>query len=201
MHISFVQDLTHLLDYTMSGIKKILKGWNESSRKDKLGDFVNEFWHYYNITKLTEEEFTKKYLEWAKENKYHQSMNKAHSIYSIALKSISKLPTNAKSVKMLVKEAVRLLKEVNITLNNILSRMKELVKTLPEYPVVRAMSGVGDVLAPKLIAEIGDVRRFHNGKALVAYAGIDAQPYQSGQFLANNRKISKRGPSVLRKIG
>ncbi len=63
------------------------------------------------------------------------------------------------------------------------------------------MGGVGEVLAPKLIAEIGDVRRFHSGKALIAYAGIDAPPYQSGKFIGTERKISKRGSSNLRKIG
>lgn len=63
------------------------------------------------------------------------------------------------------------------------------------------MGGVGDVLAPKLIAEIGDIRRFHSGKALIAFAGIDAPPYESGQFEGTNRKISKRGSKVLRKIG
>lgn len=102
---------------------------------------------------------------------------------------------------MLVLEAVRVLKEIDSTLMKILTRMKELAKSLPEYPVVRAMGGVGDVLAPKLIAEIGDVRRFHSGKALIAYAGIDAPPYQSGQFSGTNRRISKRGSKTLRKIG
>ena len=57
------------------------------------------------------------------------------------------------------------------------------------------------MLAPKLIAEIGDVRRFHSGKAPIAHAGIDAPPYQSGQFIGTERKISKRGSSSLRKIG
>lgn len=79
--------------------------------------------------------------------------------------------------------------------------MQELAKILPEYPVVRAMGGVGNVLASKLIAEIGDVRRFHKGKALIVYAGIDVPPYQSGQFTGTDRKISKRGSSSLRKIG
>ena len=102
---------------------------------------------------------------------------------------------------MLVLEAVRVLREIDNTLMKIITRMKELAKTLPEYETVRAMGGVGDVLAPKLIAEIGDVRRFHNGKALIAYAGIDAPPYQSGQFTGTNRKISKRGSKLLRKIG
>lgn len=50
-------------------------------------------------------------------------------------------------------------------------------------------------------AEIGDVRRFHSKRALIAYAGIDAPPYQSGKFCANNRHISKRGNRYLRKTG
>ena len=66
---------------------------------------------------------------------------------------------------------------------------------------MRAIGAVGDNLAAKLIAEIGDVRRFHASKALIAYAGIDAPPYQSGQFTGNKRKISKKGSSLLRKIG
>ncbi len=61
------------------------------------------------------------------------------------------------------------------------------------------MSGVGDVLAPRIIVEIGDVRRFYSASALIAYAGIDTPPYESGQFRANNRKITKRGSAALRK--
>jgi len=72
---------------------------------------------------------------------------------------------------------------------------------LPEYEVVRTMPGVGDVLAPRLIAEVGDVRRFHSGSALIAYAGIDAPAYESGIFVGTKRRISKRGSSLLRKTG
>ena len=36
-----------------------------------------------------------------------------------------------------------------------------------------------------LLTEIGYVRRFHNGSALIAYAGIDAPPFQSGTFIFN----------------
>ena len=79
--------------------------------------------------------------------------------------------------------------------------MQELARTLKEYDVVRDMPGVGDTLAPRLIAEIGDIRRFHNKKALIAYAGIDAPPFESGQFVANKRRISKRGSALLRKTG
>ncbi len=85
--------------------------------------------------------------------------------------------------------------------DTILAQMQILCKTLPEYSVVRDMNCIGDVLAPRIIAEIGDVRRFKNKHALIAYAGIDAPPYQSGTFNASERKISKRGNSYLRKTG
>jgi transposase len=102
---------------------------------------------------------------------------------------------------MLVQEAVTVLRAVDNSLSNILSRMQELAKSLPEYSTVRAMGGVGDVLAPKLIAEIGDVRRLHSAKALIAWAGIDPPPYESGQFVGSKRRITKRGSSTLRKVG
>lgn len=50
---------------------------------------------------------------------------------------------------------------------------------LPEYEVVMQMEGAGPITGPALMAEIGDVRRFKNKKALVAFAGIDAPPFQS----------------------
>lgn len=90
---------------------------------------------------------------------------------------------------MLLLEAVKALRKVNGALFAILTRMKELAKTLPEYPVVRAMGGVGDI------------RKFYSGKALIAYAGIDPPPYESGKFIGTERHISKRGSTTLRKIG
>lgn len=201
LHIMSLHELIHLLDYTMPGIKGMLASWNEGTRKDKLSDFVERFWHYDIITTYSENEFIEQYKLWAKEKKYHQSQDKAKAIYSMALNSIPTLSSATPSAKMLVTEAVRVLKEVDATLSTILSRMQELSKSLPEYSIVRAMGGVGDVLAPKLIAEIGDVRRFHSGKALIAYAGIDIPPYESGQFTGTNRRITKRGSAALRKIG
>lgn len=52
----------------------------------------------------------------------------------------------------------------------------------PEYPVVMKIFGVGPSLGSQLMAEIGDVRRFRSKTASVAFAGIDASPYQSGQI-------------------
>lgn len=102
---------------------------------------------------------------------------------------------------MLVQEAISVLRTVDSSLRLILTRMQVLAKSLPEYSTVREMGGVGDVLAVKLIAEIGDVRKLHSVKALIAWAGIDPPSYESGKFVGSKRKITKRGSSTLRKIG
>lgn len=51
------------------------------------------------------------------------------------------------------------------------------------------------------IAEIGDTRQFKDSNNLIAYAGIDAQPYQSGQFKGTKRYISKGESRRWRKCG
>ena len=199
--IEHLLNLTHLLDYTMPGIKSCFGGWSETSGKDKLCDFVEEYWHYDNITKRSESKFVEHYQKWAKKKGYHQSESKAIQIYRLAREGIPTIPSNTPSTKMLLLEAVKALREVNGALFAILTRMQELARGLPEYPVVRAMGGVGDVLSVKLIAEIGDVRRFQSSKALIAFAGIDPPPYESGKLIGTNRHITNRGSATLRKIG
>lgn len=202
IHIESKLTLTDLLDRTMPGIKTLLSGKrSEEPTKDKLSDFVAEYWHFDNITKKSEAQFIRSYCTWAKKKGYHANESKDKAIYALACNGIPTLPSNAPSTKMLTLEAVRILKELNRTLETILTQIQELATTLPEYDVFRAMNGVGDVLAPRLIAEIGDVCRFHSGSALIAFAGIDSPPFQSGSFTGTRRKISKRGSSLLRKTG
>lgn len=200
IHVASLLELTHILDHTMPGVKKEFNSWDPENGKDKLSDFAEHYWHYDNIRKKSERQFVESYLKWAKKKGYRQNQNKAAKIYSMAKEGIPTLPAD-QTTKMLVIQAIEVLRRVDETLNTILTRMQEIAKTLPEYPVVRSMGGVGDILAPRLIADIGDVRRFHNSKALIAYAGIDAPPYQSGQFTGTNRSISKRGSSAIRKTG
>lgn len=201
IHIKALQELTHMLDYVMPGIKSMFKSWNEANGKDKLSDFVERFWHFDLIASMSLEEFTEEYLLWAKEKEYHQSISKAESVYELASSGIPTLSSSTPSTKMLVQEAISLLRTVDSSLSVILARMKILSKSLPEYSTVREMGGVGDVLAVKLIAEIGDIRKLHNAKSLIAWAGIDPPPYESGQFRASRSRITKRGSSTLRKVG
>ena len=162
-------------------------------------DFVKEYWHFDNITHMIEARFITSYNNWAKKQGYQASTEKAKKIYALALDGIPTLTSTTPSTKMLVLEAVKVLHVIDTTLVLILSQMRDLAKTLKEYETVMSMPGVGEILGPRIIAEIGDVRRFHSASALVAYAGLDAPPFQSGNYFAVNRSISKRGSASLRR--
>ena len=172
IHVKAMQELTHILDYVMPGIRKMFNSWNGANGRDKFGDFVERFWHFDLITSMSLEEFIDEYLDWVKEKKYHQSRSKAETVYELASSGIPTLSSGTPSTKMLVQEAISVLRTVDSSLPLILTRMQALAKALPEYSTVREMGGVGNVTV-KLIAEIGDVGRLHNAKALIAWVGID----------------------------
>lgn len=166
----------------------------------KLTEFVSRYIHFQNILDMGEMKFTSDYCKWAKKKGYRLNERKAAEILALAQNGIPTLP-NSQSVKIAVSEAVKLIHSIEESRNTILAQMQDLCNTLPEYSVVKEMDCIGDTLAPRIIAEIGDVRRFKNKHSLIAYAGIDAPPYQSGAFHASERHISKRGNSYLRKTG
>src|SRR5512139_984917 len=71
-----------------------------------------------------------------------------------------------------------------------------LMDQVPQH--LTSIPGVGPTTGAALLAEIGDVQRFDAPEKLVAYAGIDATVYQTGQFEARQRHMSKRGSPYLR---
>lgn len=63
--------------------------------------------------------------------------------------------------------------------------------------LLRTIPGLGDSTACRLIAELGDVRRFDNVRQIVAYVGLNPRQHQSGKKRATHG-ISKTGPASLR---
>lgn len=132
----------------------------------------------------------------------HKSAGKslAAKIYNLAKIALSSRPNNKYS-QLAITSCVDALILVIKTSNSIVAEMDKLARELPEYEIVTEMAGVGPKLTSRIIAEVGDIRRFKNAGSLIAIAGIDAPPYQSGKFEAKIRHISKRGNKYLRKTG
>lgn len=199
-HVALTQNLDHLIDQVMPGIKKEFDRYDPVTGKDRMADFLEEFRHYDYITSLGPKKFEERFCKWAKKKGYHPRHGKSGKIYSLAKEGIPTLAYDSTS-RLLIEQAVAALKSMNQVLYTILAQIRELAEKRPEYSVVRSMSGVGEVLAPLLVAEVGDPRRYHSGDALIACIGIDVPPYESGQFKASERKITRKGSKQLRKLG
>ena len=191
-------NLISLLDTAFPGANHLFSSPPRADGSEKWVDFVAAFWHCECVCDLSEKAFISKYQKWCKKCSYNFSEDKALDIYASACGHFSVMP-KTDTAKLLVEQAVSQLRATSAVLAALKREMQSLASSLPEYPVVMRMFGVGPALSPQLMTEIGDVRRFHSKKALVAFAGIDAPPYQSGQMDIYSRSISKRGSASLRR--
>ena len=201
LRINQMNYIDQTIHQTFPGIKKLIPHNSGDFSKDKLIDFLEKWWHKDLVLEKTEEEFVEEYKTWAKEKRYHPNVNKAKTIYKIAEDSISTQPSHNSKIETNIREGINLIKQINQILKNILSQMIEISEPLEEYQEAKKFSGISEKLAVQIVAELGDLRKFKNKKSLISFIGIDAPPYESGNFKADQRKISKRGNAILRKVG
>ncbi len=191
-------NLISLLDTTFPGVNRLFTSPARVDGSEKWIDFVAEFWHCQTVSKHSEMAFSNRYLRWCRKHGYNFTEAKMQDIYAMASCAVGTMPMSD-TTKLLVRQATFQLQATSSAVAALRKEMNALAETLPEYRVVMEMFGVGPSLGPQLMAEIGDVRRFHSKKALVAFAGIDAPSYQSGQMEVRSRSISKRGSPALRR--
>jgi len=188
-----------LTDRTFPGVNELFTSpARKSDGHEKWIDFALKFWHCECVCGLAPKEFANRYQKWCKKEGYRFSSEKADDIYTSSCGHCSVMPKNDTS-KLLVTQAIGQIVAISENISIIAREMKQLAESLPEYPVVSQMFGVGDILGPQLMAEIGDVFRYRNKGALVAFAGLEAPPHQSGKFESSNRSISKKGSPHLRR--
>lgn len=179
-----------------------VRSWFDSPpRKDgsqKWVDFTETFWHVDCVRKVSLNAFTERYRKWCKRRGYQFSASKAAQVYEAAKQLVVLVP-KSDITKLMVQQAAQQLTSVSRCVETYRAEMNRLASWLPEYPAVMAMYGVGESTGPQLMAEIGDVRRFAGKQSLVAFAGVDPMPNQSGQKNVKSNKSSKRGSPYLRK--
>ena len=189
--------LSGLIEVTFPGLKKIFNG---DSVYMLMLDVYKKYYHPSLVLSKSKSSFIKDVEKISKKTGHRIGTRVAEEMYSLANECIPSSPCN-ESTQLAVSNCVLLLQNLEEITNNIIAKMDELARQLPEFETVSNMSGVGNKIRARLIAEIGDVRRFKNSNCLIAYAGIDVPPFQSGQFVATNRRITKRGNKHLRKVG
>ena len=191
-------NLIALLDSTFPGANELFTSPpRKSDGHEKWVDFVSHFWHCKCISSISEKAFVERYRKWCKRAGYNFSQAKAEDLYIDALGHFFIIPMT-ETTKCLITQATSQINTISETINTLASEMKSLATSLPEYPVVIEFRGVGEILAPQLIAEIGDIYRYFKKSSLVRYAGLEPVENQSGKF-RGGESISKQGSPHLRK--
>jgi len=190
--------LLNLLDETMPGITTLLKLSSRHPERGALLLFVKRYGAFDTISKMGKKRFLATYATLMKKTRDHYAPKKGLAIFELVIESITTRGDNIYTI-IAQNQLVDLVSNAQNDADEIIVLMQNITETIPVYKILRSMNGVGDRLGPVILAEIGDIRRFHNGKALNSFAGNDAPPYQSGQFESKNRHISKRGSTTLRK--
>ena len=191
-------NLIALLDQSYPGANTFFDSPARSDGSQKWVDFVYTYWHADCVRSKSLEAFTDHYKSWCKRKGYNFSASKAEKIYHDSAGIIAVFPKNA-NTKMLIHQAVEMLDLTSKTVESLRTGMDQIAASLPEYPVVLAMNGVGPTLGPQLMAEIGDVTRFEKRGSLTAFAGVDPGKNDSGQYSQKSVPTSKKGSPHLRK--
>lgn len=130
-----------------------------------------------------------------KASRGHHSTDKVREVKSLAKNSFGiKFTGDACSfeIKQLVNQIIFLenqAHELEIKIKDIYSKLDSHLQSIP---------GIGEVTAPIILAEIGDINNFSSPSKLTAFAGIDPSENQSGNKKSSNEKTSKRGSPYLR---
>lgn len=181
--------LSNLIDITFP---EFTSCFNEDNHQFLLMlDILERFYHPSLVLKYTEKAFFNIIDKLAKKRGVRTSARISNYLYSLSHNILSARPQNS-STKLIIKACIETIRGLEEATENILTQMDEIASTLPEFNVVCSMTGVGKKTRSRLIAEVGDIRRFNNANSLIAYTGIDTPPYQSGNFHATERHITKR---------
>lgn len=192
--------LISLLDQTFPNANKFfIASPRTASGHFKWVDFARRFWHKDSVASVSLASFADTFQKWCKRSGYRFSYEDAEKIHHAARNAVATLPRND-NTKILITQAVDSLNAIYDALQIMRNEMYRLASMLPEFDIVMKMDGAGKITGPQLMAEIGDVRRFTHKGALVAFAGVDAPPFQSGTFDSKSRHVSKKGSPHLRRV-
>ena len=191
-------NLIALLDQTYPGANDFFDSPARTDGSQKWVDFVHAYWHVDCVRSKSLDTFTEHYRNWCKRKGYNFCAQTAQDIYQSSSDLIAVFPKDA-NTKMLIRQAVALLNTASKTVESLRLEMDKAASSLPEYPVVLDMNGVGPTLGPQLMAEIGDVMRFTHRGALTAFAGVDPGKNDSGKHVQKSVPTTKKGSPYLRK--
>lgn len=117
----------------------------------------------------------------------------ALQIHDVATHSVGK---SDEFLSFQLLQAFKRLKNTESEINLYELKIEQIVRS--NCPVILSIPGISIISAGLILGEIGDIHKFKNVNNLISFAGIDIEPYDSGNVSYKNRINSKKGSSYLR---
>lgn len=183
--------LTHYLPLYFPEISRFAG----NARSDWFLAFLEQFPTPGSITVYSKDAFID--AAWSVVGKKVSKARLLSDIYETAQSSIG-LPvsTDSQAIRMfrlVISEGRSLIRQRN----EIEQQAHAALADNADYQRLRQIPGIGPVIAMTVLAEAGDLRRFHHHRQFLKFCGLDLATYQSGQFRGQTR-LSKFGNARLR---
>lgn len=107
------------------------------------------------------------------------------------------MPTLRSAARRVVVDSLDLIDHLNQNIKKLENEYVLNPEQKKQIKLLTTIPGVGQIIATVILAEIGDIRRFNNPKALCNWAGLTPRIRKSDQSVRHGR-ISKQGSSYLR---
>jgi len=143
-----------------------------------LADFVNQKGRGH----FADPEATAKLLQQAAANSYRLDKCVCEPITIALASSFNCIKAYQKEVKAVDCAILQVIKGFNTN----------------EYQSFTSIPGIGPVFAAGVLSEIGTIKAFKSHESLAKYAGLIWPPNESGNFKADEKRLSKQGNAYLR---
>ena len=110
--------------------------------------------------------------------------------------------TSSKGKEFIVTQKAAMLLYMEEKLQEMTETLTEMCESLlvEDMEIMTSLRGVGKTTAAEFLGEIGgDISKFSSAKKLIAFAGLDPEVRESGQYKGQS-KLSKRGITYLRAV-
>ena len=158
---------------------------------------------HYPHCDLVRKDNQKQIIDWLMQLKgigFKHAQKTADKLIELAHKAYPVVSSDSVEVEQVQYYAHRLL-GLSEQRKQIIERMVKLANSLPNNDLknLESIPGFAQTTAVRVLAELGDLRRFSNPNKINAFIGIDPGRYQSGE-MDSSLSITKHGNAVARKL-
>ena len=133
-----------------------------------------------------------------KVSRYKLSQERIKELFEAAQRSIG-IEEGKESILMEIGHLASNIENENHFIDDLEEQMDHYLDQIPYSHCIISIKGIGRVTAAGLIGEVGDFKKFDTISEIMKLAGLDLYEVSSGKH-SGNRRISKRGRSLMRKL-